>query len=61
MSKKNRKADQGTYALCITAGLFAGLGLTPMFDSGIVPPILGIAAGYAIAYYIVKKSHTKKH
>ncbi len=30
MSKKNRKADHGTYALSITVGFFAGLGLAPM-------------------------------
>lgn len=61
MSKKNRKADQGTYALCITVGFFAGLGLTPMFDNAMIPPLIGIAGGVAAGYYIVRRSRIKKN
>ena len=61
MSKKNRKADQGTYALCITVGFFAGLGLTPMFNNAMIPPLIGIAGGCTIGYYITHKSRAKKN
>ena len=37
MSKKNKKkAEQGTYALCITAGLIVGLGLGPLMGNVII-------------------------
>lgn len=61
MSKKNRKAAQGTYALSITVGLFAGLGLTPMLDIGMIPPLIGIVGGVAVGYYITRKSRAKKN
>lgn len=61
MSKKSRKADQGTYALCITVGLFAGLGLTPMFDNAMIPPLIGVIAGIAAGHYIVLSSRAKKN
>jgi hypothetical protein len=61
MSKKNRKADQGTYALSITVGFFAGLGLAPMFNNGMMPPLIGIAVGIAVGYFIVHSSRTKKN
>jgi len=61
MSKKSRKADQGTYALSITVGFFAGLGLAPMFNNGMIPPLIGIVAGVAVGYFIVRRSRTKKN
>jgi hypothetical protein len=61
MSKKSRKADRGTYALCITVGFFAGLGLTPMFDNAMIPPLIGIIGGVTAGYYIVYRSRTKKN
>lgn len=61
MSKKNRKADKGTYALCITIGLFAGLGMTPMLGDALYPPLLGLASGFAVGHFLVRRSHSKKH
>lgn len=51
MSKKNKKqAQQGTYALCITVGLFIGVGLGPVFNtvlfSALGGALLGGIAGY---------------
>ncbi|MFK7864469.1 MAG: hypothetical protein AB8B95_09635 [Pseudohongiellaceae bacterium] len=61
MSKKSRKTDRGTYALCTTIGLFAGIGLAPMINSGLYPAFMGASLGFAVAYYLVRRSHTKGH
>lgn len=61
MSKKNRKADNGTYALCVTIGLFAGLGMTPMLGNAVYPPLIGLAFGFGIGHYLVRRGHSKKH
>jgi len=60
MSKKYARQIEGTYALSITVGLFAGLGLAPMFNNGMIPPLIGIVAGVAVGYFIVHRSRTKK-
>ncbi|MCG8413989.1 MAG: hypothetical protein MI746_07200 [Pseudomonadales bacterium] len=49
--KKNKKQVQKeTYILCITVGLFIGVGLGPVFDSVLFSAlggaILGAGAGY---------------
>lgn len=61
MSKKNKRAQQGTYALCITVGLFIGVGLIPMLGNPFVPPLLGAACGYGAARYLTRQQSRKKH
>lgn len=56
MSKKNKKqARQGTYALCITAGLIVGVGLGPAFGSVIVSAIVGGSLGAVAGYLFTKR------
>jgi hypothetical protein len=62
MSKKNKKTtQQGTYALCITAGTVLGFGLSPMLGDVLIPVILGVIAGCGAGYYFTHKSAQKKH
>ena len=58
--KKKQSSTAGLYALCITAGLIIGVGLTPVFGNFLVLVILGGAAGVAAAYVINKKSPKPK-
>ena len=56
MSKKNKKqARQGTYALCITAGLIVGVGLGPAFGSVIITAIVGGCLGAVAGYLFTKR------
>lgn len=56
MSKKNKKqARQGTYALCITAGLIVGVGLGPAFGSVIITAIVGGGLGAVAGYLFTKR------
>jgi len=55
MSKKKAKkrAQQGTYALCITTGLIVvGLGLGPMLGNVLLSSIVGVLIG-AISGYLI--------
>ncbi len=57
MSKKNKKqnAKNGTWALCITAGLMLGLGMTPMFGNFIISLLVGGLAGAIAGYLFTRK------
>ncbi len=55
MSKKRKQqAKQGTFAICITAGLIVGAGLGPAFGSVAVTAVAGAALG-AVAGYLFTK------
>lgn len=65
MSKKSKKqAEQGTWALCITAGLIVGVGLGPslgnLLITTLIGGVLGAGAGYYFTHQKNKKSHHKK-
>lgn len=47
---KQKQAEQGTYALCITIGLIIGFGLGAITDSLIIFIIAGAIAGAVIGY-----------
>ena len=49
-AKRARAAERGTWALCITAGLMLGLGMTPMIGNLILSIVLGACAGAVTAY-----------
>jgi len=56
MSKKRKQqAKQGTFAICITAGLIVGVGLGPAFGSVVITAVVGAALG-AIAGYLFTKN-----
>lgn len=55
MSKKKKQSKQGTFALCITAGLIVGLGLGPAFGNVLVSAIAGMALGAAAAWVLTRK------
>ena len=59
MSKKTKQkqAEQGTYALCITAGLLVGLGLGAIADNLWLITLAGAIIGAGVAYYF---NHTKR-
>ena len=58
MSRKSRKnSDQGTYAICITAGLIVGIGMGPVLESVLVSAAAGILLGTATGYVL---THQKK-
>lgn len=54
MSKKKNKSRQGTYALCITAGLIVGLGLGPAFGSVLISTAVGALLGAGTAYMLTR-------
>ena len=53
--KKNKQSKQGTFALCITAGLILGLGLGPAFDNVLLSTVAGAALGLVAAVLITRK------
>ena len=58
MSKKSKKqAEQGTWALCITAGLIVGVGLGPLLGNVPITSLVGAAIGAGAGYYF---THQKK-
>lgn len=61
MSKKSKKqAEQGTWALCITAGLIIGLGLGAILGYVLVATIVGGGTGATVAYLINQRSRNSK-
>ena len=63
MSKKSKKkaAEQGTYALCITAGLILGIGLGAILNSLLLITALGVVGGAGAAYYFNHQKKTGRH
>ncbi len=57
MSKKSKQNDRGTFAICITAGLFAGLGVVPVLDNLMLALALGALVGFGAGYFF---THRKK-
>jgi uncharacterized membrane protein YfcA len=60
MSKKTKNnSEQGTYAICITAGLIVGIGMGPVLDNVLLSAaagiLLGIGAGYIFTHQKKKK------
>ena len=61
MSKKSkRSSEQGTYALCITAGLMVGIGLGPVLESVLFSALAGILLGTVAAYCFNLQTGKKK-
>lgn len=54
MSKKlkQKQAEQGTYALCITVGVIIGFGLGAIVDNLLVFTLAGAIVGIGVAYYL---------
>jgi len=63
MSKRTRQktAEQGTYALCITIGLFLGIGLGAIVNNLLIYTIAGAVVGGGVAYYFNHLKRNKKH
>ena len=63
MSKrtKQKTAEQGTYALCITIGLFLGIGLGAIVNDLLIYTIAGAVVGSGVAYYFNHLKRNKKH
>lgn len=60
MSKKSKKhSSQGTYALCITAGLVAGIGIGPLFGSVPGTALAGAFIGAAAGFVFTRKTNKK--
>lgn len=57
MSKKSKRkaSKQGTWALCITAGLMLGLGMAPLFGGFLVSILLGGLGGALAGYLFTRK------
>ncbi|MEQ8955205.1 MAG: hypothetical protein RL120_13820 [Gammaproteobacteria bacterium] len=61
MSKKSRKqAQQGTIALCVTAGLILGIGFGAILGNVLVTAVLGMILGTAAGYYFAR-GHSRQH
>lgn len=61
MSKKSTKnTTQGTYALCITAGLMIGIGIGPLMGSVPLTALAGAAIGAVAAFWFTRGSRTKQ-
>lgn len=63
MSKrtKQKTAEQGTYALCITIGLFLGIGLGAIVNNLLIYTTAGAVVGCGVAYYFNHLKRNKKH
>lgn len=63
MSKKakQKKAQQGTYALCITVGILLGFGLGAIANNLIVITLLGALAGVGVGYFINHNKRRSSH
>lgn len=63
MSKKakQKKAEQGTYALCITVGILLGFGLGAIANNLIVITVIGALAGIGVAYFINHRKRSSSH
>ncbi|MDD9896379.1 MAG: hypothetical protein OXU66_16160 [Gammaproteobacteria bacterium] len=58
MSKKAKKqAEQGTWAICITAGLIIGVGLGPLSGNFLITLLICGAIGVGAGYFF---THQKK-
>ncbi|MEQ8314729.1 MAG: hypothetical protein RL839_00370 [Gammaproteobacteria bacterium] len=53
--KKRKQSIQGTYALCITAGLVIGLGLGPAFGNVWMAAVAGGVIGAVAAYLLAQR------
>jgi hypothetical protein len=61
MSKKKKSSSaSGLYAMCITAGIILGLGLTPVMGNMIVMLVIGALSGTAVAFFINKNTPKPK-
>jgi F0F1-type ATP synthase assembly protein I len=61
MSRKNRKnTQQGTYALCITAGLIIGVGIGAIMEQVLLCSLVGAAIGALAARYFNQQSQQGK-
>lgn len=63
MSKKSKQkqAEQGTYALCITIGLIIGVGLGAIVDNLIILTIAGAIAGTVAGYAFNHMKRPSRH
>lgn len=53
--KKRKQSIQGTYALCITAGLVIGLGLGPAFGNVWMTALAGGLIATVAAYVLTQR------
>jgi uncharacterized membrane protein len=61
MSRKNKKnTQQGTYALCITAGLIIGLGIGAIMAQVLISSLIGAGIGALAARYFNQQSQRNK-
>ncbi|MEX0618507.1 MAG: hypothetical protein WDZ76_09770 [Pseudohongiellaceae bacterium] len=61
MAKKKKQPDiAGTYALCITVGLFLGLGMGPFLDNVLLTMLLGALAGAGAGYYFTRNARRRQ-
>lgn len=58
--KANKNAIQGTYALCITAGIMVGIGIGPLMGSVPLTALAGGALGAAAGYGFTRNKGRKK-
>jgi len=63
MSKKTKQkqAEQGTYALCITIGLIIGFGLGAIAGNIIALTLAGAFVGAAVGYLFNHMKRTKRN
>jgi len=63
MSKKSKQksAEQGTYALCITIGIIIGVGLGAIVNNLLLYTVIGAVIGTAVAYYFNHHKRQRKH
>ena len=56
MSKKSKKiaSKQGTWALCITAGVVLGLGMAPLLGGLLVSVLAGTVTGLIAGYFFTR-------